>query len=98
MEIPAIFSASIPLSDVLSYPVYRLVISAVCIVLVVALYYLIQRTRLGMMIRAGNHDRTMVEALGININVIYRFVFASKAPDTEPMPPITTITKEMIST
>ena len=76
VEIPAIFSASIPLSDVLSYPVYRLVISAVCIVLVVALYYLIQRTRLGMMIRAGNHDRTMVEALGININVIYRFVFA----------------------
>ena len=76
VEIPAIFSASIPLSDVLSYPVYRLVISAMCIVLVVALYYLIQRTRLGMMIRAGNHDRTMVEALGININVIYRFVFA----------------------
>ena len=76
VEIPAIFGASIPLSDVLSYPVYRLVISAVCIVLVVALYYLIQRTRLGMMIRAGNHDRTMVEALGININVIYRFVFA----------------------
>ena len=76
VEIPAIFSASIPLSDVLSYPVYRLVISVVCIVLVVALYYLIQRTRLGMMIRAGNHDRTMVEALGININVIYRFVFA----------------------
>ena len=76
VEIPAIFSASIPLSDVLSYPVYRLVISAVCIVLVVALYYLIQRTRLGMMIRAGNHDRTMVDALGININVIYRFVFA----------------------
>jgi len=76
VDIPAIFSASIPLSDVLSYPVYRLVISAVCIVLAVALYFLIQRTRLGMMIRAGNHDRTMVEALGININMIYRVVFA----------------------
>lgn len=76
VDIPAIFGASIPLSDVLSYPVYRLVISAVCIVLAVALYFLIQRTRLGMMIRAGNHDRTMVEALGININMIYRVVFA----------------------
>ncbi|MCG2577213.1 branched-chain amino acid ABC transporter permease [Dechloromonas sp. XY25] len=76
VDIPAIFSASIPLSDVLSYPVYRLVISAVCIVLAIALYFLIQRTRLGMMIRAGNHDRTMVEALGININMIYRVVFA----------------------
>lgn len=76
VDIPAIFGASIPLSEVLSYPVYRLVISAVCIVLAVALYFLIQRTRLGMMIRAGNHDRTMVEALGININMIYRVVFA----------------------
>ena len=63
VDIPALFSASIPLSDVLSYPVYRLVISAVCIVLAVALYFVIQRTRLGMMIRAGNHDRVMVEAL-----------------------------------
>ena len=76
VDIPALFSASIPLSDVLSYPVYRLVISAVCIVLALGLYFLIQRTRLGMMIRAGNHDRSMVEALGININMIYRVVFA----------------------
>jgi branched-chain amino acid transport system permease protein len=59
-----------------SYPVYRLVISGVCIVLAVGMYFLIQRTRLGMMIRAGNHDRTMVQALGININQIYRLVFA----------------------
>jgi branched-chain amino acid transport system permease protein len=76
VDIPAIFSGSIQLSEVLSYPVYRLVISAVCIVLAIALYFVIQRTRLGMMIRAGNHDRTMVEALGININMIYRVVFA----------------------
>ena len=76
VDIPAVFSASIQLSEVLSYPVYRLVISAVCIVLAVALYFVIQRTRLGMMIRAGNHDRVMVEALGININMIYRVVFA----------------------
>jgi branched-chain amino acid transport system permease protein len=76
VEIPAIFSGSIELTDVLNYPVYRLVISGICIVLAVALYYVIQRTRLGMMIRAGNHDRTMVEALGININMIYRVVFA----------------------
>jgi len=76
VDIPAMFSGSIQLSEVLSYPVYRLAISAVCIVLAVALYFVIQRTRLGMMIRAGNHDRTMVEALGININMIYRVVFA----------------------
>lgn len=76
VPIPDIFSGSIQLSDVLSYPDYRLAISAVCIVLAIMLYYVIQRTRLGMMIRAGNHDRVMVQALGININVIYRVVFA----------------------
>ena len=76
VAIPDVFSASIALTDTLSYPVYRLVISAVCIVLAVGLYFLIQRTRLGMMIRAGSHDRDMVQALGININMIYRTVFA----------------------
>ena len=76
VAIPAFLDASIQLTDVMSYPVYRLAISAVCIVLAIALYFLIQRTRLGMMIRAGNDDRTMVESLGININMIYRIVFA----------------------
>ena len=76
VAIPAFLDASIQLTEVMSYPVYRLAISVVCIVLAVALYYVIQRTRLGMMIRAGNDDRTMVESLGININMIYRIVFA----------------------
>lgn len=76
VAIPAIFSASIPLSDTMSYPVYRLVISAVCLALAGGLYFLIQRTRLGMMIRAGSHDRDMVQALGININNLYAIVFA----------------------
>ena len=76
VAIPAFLDASIQLTEVMSYPVYRLAISAVCIVLAIALYFVIQRTRLGMMIRAGNDDRTMVESLGININMIYRIVFA----------------------
>lgn len=76
VAIPAFLNSAIQLTDVLSYPVYRLAISVVCIVLAVALYYVIQRTRLGMMIRAGNDDRSMVESLGININMIYRVVFA----------------------
>ena len=76
VPIPAFLSASIPLSDTLSYPVYRLVVSGVCLLLAVGLYFLIQRTRLGMMIRAGSHDRDMVQALGININTLYAIVFA----------------------
>ena len=76
VAIPAIFSASIPLSETMNYPLYRLVVSGVCLVLAVGLYFLIQRTRLGMMIRAGSHDRDMVQALGININHLYAIVFA----------------------
>jgi len=76
VAIPALFAASIPLSDNLSYPVYRIVISVVCLALAVGLYFLIQRTRLGMMIRAGSHDRDMVQALGIDIDSLYRVVFA----------------------
>lgn len=76
VPVPDIFAMSIPLSATLSYPVYRLVISAVCLLLAAGLYILIHRTRLGMTIRAGSHDRDMVQALGIDINRLYRTVFA----------------------
>ncbi|MBR0568940.1 branched-chain amino acid ABC transporter permease [Azoarcus sp. L1K30] len=76
VDIPALFSASIPLSDTLSYPVYRILISVVCLALAGGLWWLMQRTRLGMMIRAGSHDRDMVQSLGIDINMLYRTVFA----------------------
>ena len=76
VPVPDVLSASIPLTDTLSYPVYRLWISAVCIALAVLLYLLIQRTRLGMVIRAGATNREMVQSLGIDIDLLYRFVFA----------------------
>ena len=76
VPMPELLSASIPLTDTLSYPVYRLWISAVCVVFAVLLWFLIQRTRLGMMIRAGATNREMVQSLGIDIDLLYRFVFA----------------------
>jgi len=76
VPVPDPLTASIALTDTLSYPVYRLWISAVCIVFAVLLYGLIQRTRLGMVIRAGASNREMVQSLGINIGLLYRFVFA----------------------
>ena len=76
VPMPELLSASIPLTDTLSYPVYRLWISAVCVVFALLLYVLIQRTRLGMMIRAGASHREMVQSLGIDIDLLYRFVFA----------------------
>jgi branched-chain amino acid transport system permease protein len=56
--------------------VYRLFISAVCIVLAVLLYLLIAKTRLGMMIRGGASNREMMQSLGLNIGLVYRLVFA----------------------
>ena len=50
--------------------------SAVCLLLAAGMYGLIARTRLGMTIRAGSVNRDMVQALGINIGLLYRLVFA----------------------
>jgi branched-chain amino acid transport system permease protein len=76
VPIPELLSASIPLTDNLAYPVYRLFMSGVCIALAVGLYLLISKTRLGMKIRAGAFNRDMAEALGINIKRIHAVVFA----------------------
>lgn len=76
VPVPEFLSASIPLTDNLSYPVYRLFMSGVCIVLATGLYLLISKTRLGMKIRAGAFNRDMAEALGVNIKLIHAIVFA----------------------
>jgi branched-chain amino acid transport system permease protein len=76
VAIPALLNFSLPLTDTLSYPVYRLAISGVCLALALGMYVLIQKTRLGMMIRAGASNREMVQSLGINIKLIYTLVFA----------------------
>jgi branched-chain amino acid transport system permease protein len=76
VAVPALLSGSVPLTDMLSYPVYRLWLSLVCVILAGLMYYLIQHTRLGMMIRAGASNRQMTQSLGVNIDVLYRFVFA----------------------
>lgn len=76
VPVPALLAHSIPLTENLAYPVYRLVISAVCLLLALGMYLLIARTRLGMMIRAGSSNRDMVQSLGINIRLIYTLIFA----------------------
>ena len=76
VPIPELLSASVPLTDNLSYPVYRLFMSGVCLALAAGLYFLISKTRLGMKIRAGAFNREMAEALGVNIKLIHAVVFA----------------------
>jgi len=76
IAVPALLNFSIRLTDTLSYPVYRLAMSGVCLLLAGGMYWLIARTRLGMTIRAGSVNREMVQTLGINVGLLYRLVFA----------------------
>ena len=77
VKVPEILSGSLQLGDLMTYPVYRLFVSAVCLALAVGMFFVFTRTRLGMMIRAGASNREMVQSLGIDIKFLYRVVFAA---------------------
>jgi len=76
VPIPAWLAGSFALGDLMSYPWYRLFASAACILLAIGLYLVVNKTRLGMMIRAGASNRDMVRGLGVDIKLLYRVVFA----------------------
>jgi branched-chain amino acid transport system permease protein len=59
-----------------TYPIVRLFILGVAIVIGLGLWLMLNRTRIGMMIRAGVDDREMLNASGINIQLVFVFVFA----------------------
>jgi branched-chain amino acid transport system permease protein len=75
MDAPEFLSGAIDLFG-LSYPAYRFAIIVAGLAVAVGLYALIERTRLGMLIRAGATNRQMVAALGVNIGWLNRAVFA----------------------
>jgi branched-chain amino acid transport system permease protein len=80
VPVPPLLSGSFALGDTMTYPVYRLFISGVCLLLALGMYLVFTKTRLGMMIRAGSTgvtQREMVQSLGINIQFLYRVVFAA---------------------
>ncbi|QDY70940.1 branched-chain amino acid ABC transporter permease [Qingshengfaniella alkalisoli] len=72
---PAILSGSIPLIGPLKYPVYRLAVIAVGLLVALGLYLLIRHTRIGMRLRAGATNRPMLSALGVDVNRLFTFVF-----------------------
>jgi branched-chain amino acid transport system permease protein len=74
---PDFLAGTLPLGELMTYPVYRLFISGVCLALALGMYLVFTRTRLGMMIRAGSTNREMVQSLGIDIKFLYRVVFAA---------------------
>ena len=74
---PDILAGTLPLGELMTYPVYRLFVSGVCLALALGMWFVFTRTRLGMMIRAGSANREMVQSLGIDIQFLYRVVFAA---------------------
>ena len=74
---PPLLAGTIALGEMMTYPVYRLFISGVCLALALGMYWVFTRTRLGMMIRAGSSNREMVQSLGVDIKFLYRLVFAA---------------------
>ncbi|MEG2975807.1 MAG: branched-chain amino acid ABC transporter permease [Comamonas sp.] len=76
VEKPAWLAGSFPLMGMMQYPWYNVFAALACLVVALLMYYTVNRTRLGMMIRAGASNRDMVRGLGINIKRLYRIVFA----------------------
>jgi branched-chain amino acid transport system permease protein len=76
LNIPSALSGAVSLPGGLDYSLYRLFIIVVGIVVAAGLSFLIAHTRLGMRIRAGESDREMIAALGVDITTLYTLVFA----------------------
>jgi len=76
LDVPAALSGPITLPGGIQYPLYRLVIIGVGLAIAAGLFWLIARTRIGIQIRAGESDREMIAALGVDISRLYTLVFA----------------------
>jgi branched-chain amino acid transport system permease protein len=73
---PAFLQGSIQLTDIQAYPIYRLAICVFCLVVALLIFYVIRKTRIGMIVRAGAENREMTRALGIPFDKVNRYVFA----------------------
>ena len=76
VPMPDMLTGSIPLAGPIRFPVYRLAIIGAGLATAFCLWFVIGRTRIGMLLRAGAHDRSMVSALGVDIARLFMLVFA----------------------
>jgi branched-chain amino acid transport system permease protein len=72
---PPAFAQGITPLGFMFYPTYRLVVTAIASVALAALYVVLYRTKLGMIVRAGIEDSAMVDMLGINVYRVFMVVF-----------------------
>ncbi|HXE24311.1 MAG TPA: branched-chain amino acid ABC transporter permease [Roseiarcus sp.] len=71
---PALLTGITPLGFMV-YPTYRLALLGIVTVALLALYFVLYRTRIGMIVRAGIEDSVMVDSLGIDVYKIFMLVF-----------------------
>ncbi len=76
LNIPEVLSGSTTLPGGIQYSKYRLALIVIGLLVALGLYVLITHTRLGMRVRAGESDREMIAALGVDISKLYTIVFA----------------------
>ena len=76
LDVPSYLSGPVTPPGGIQYPLYRLFIIGAGLLLAVGLFALIARTRIGIQIRAGEADREMIAALGVDISRLYTLVFA----------------------
>ncbi|WP_375689714.1 branched-chain amino acid ABC transporter permease [Pseudooceanicola sp. LIPI14-2-Ac024] len=75
VPMPDLLSGSVPLMGPLKYPVYRIAVIFAGLAVAFGLYVVVNHTRIGMLLRAGATNRTMVSALGVDINKLFAIVF-----------------------
>jgi branched-chain amino acid transport system permease protein len=76
LDIPNYLSGPITLPGGIKYPLYRLILICVGLFVAAGLGILISKTRIGIQIRAGENDREMIAALGVDISKLYTIIFA----------------------
>lgn len=76
LQIPSYLSGPVSLPGGIEYPLYRLVLIVVGLAVAGGLGLMITRTRIGIQIRAGENDREMIAALGVDISKLYTLIFA----------------------
>jgi branched-chain amino acid transport system permease protein len=76
LDIPDYLSGPVSLPGGIEYPLYRLVLIVVGLAIAAGLGFLITKTRIGIQIRAGENDREMIAALGVDISKLYTIIFA----------------------